>query len=107
MAAAAAKAVEDAKAAAQAKKEAEEKAAIAAAHIKPITGKTVEAPLPGRVVEISVKVGDVVKRGQTIVVLEAMKMENNITTDYAGTVKQIIVNVGDAVAANAILAEIE
>ena len=107
LAAAAAKAVEDAKAEAQAKKEAEEKAAIAAAHIKPITGKTVEAPLPGRVVEISVKVGDVVKRGQTIVVLEAMKMENNITTDYAGTVKQIIVNVGDAVAANAILAEIE
>ena len=106
-AAAAAQAAEDAKAAALAKKEAEEKAAIAAAQVQPITGKTVEAPLPGRIIDVCVKVGDVVKRGQTIVVLEAMKMENNITTNYAGTVKQVIVNVGDAVAANAILAEIE
>ena len=98
---------EAAKAAAEAKRAAEAKAALAAQKVKPITGKTVEAPLPGRILEVCVKVGDVVKRGQTIVILDAMKMENNITTDYAGTVKQIIVEVGEAVPANAILAEVE
>ena len=95
------------KAAAEAKRAAEAKAAIAAQHIKPITGKTVEAPLPGRILEVCVKVGDTVKRGQRVVILDAMKMENNITTDYAGTIKQVIVNVGDAVPANAILVEVE
>ena len=95
------------KAAAEAKRAAEAKAAIAAQHIKPITGKTVEAPLPGRIIEVCVKVSDTVKRGQRVVILDAMKMENNITTDYAGTIKQVIVNVGDAVPANAILVEVE
>ena len=98
---------EAAKAAAEAKRAAEAKAALDAQRIKPITGKTVEAPLPGRILEVCVKVGDQVKRGQTIVILDAMKMENNITTDYAGTVKQIVVEVGEAVPANAILAEVE
>ena len=107
-AAEAAKAAKEAeKAAAEAKRAAEAKAAIAAQHIKPITGKTVEAPLPGRILEVCVKVGDTVKRGQRVVILDAMKMENNITTDYAGTIKQVIVNVGDAVPANAILVEVE
>ena len=98
---------EAAKAAAEAKRAAEAKAALDAQRIKPITGKTVEAPLPGRILEVCVKVGDQVKRGQTIVILDAMKMENNITTDYAGTVKQIVVEAGEAVPANAILAEVE
>ena len=98
---------EAAKAAAEAKRAAEAKAALDAQRIKPITGKTVEAPLPGRILEVCVKVGDQVKRGQTIVILDAMKMENNITTDYAGTVKQVVVEVGEAVPANAILAEVE
>ena len=98
---------EAAKAAAEAKRAAEAKAAIAAQHIKPITGKTVEAPLPGRIIEVCVKVGDTVKRGQRVVILDAMKMENNITTDYAGTIKQVLVNVGEAVPANAILVEVE
>ena len=98
---------EAAKAAAEAKRAAEAKAALDAQRIKPITGKTVEAPLPGRILEVCVKIGDQVKRGQTIVILDAMKMENNITTDYAGTVKQVVVEVGEAVPANAILAEVE
>ena len=98
---------EAAKAAAEAKRAAEAKAALDAQRIKPITGKAVEAPLPGRILEVCVKVGDQVKRGQTIVILDAMKMENNITTDYAGTVKQVVVEVGEAVPANAILAEVE
>ena len=98
---------EAAKAAAEAKRAAEAKAALAAQKVKPITGKTVEAPLPGRILEVCVKVGDQVKRGQTIVILDAMKMENNITTDYAGAIKQVCVEVGEAVPANAILAEVE
>ena len=74
---------------------------------QPITGNVVEAPLPGRVIEILVKVGDEVKVGQAVVVLEAMKMEHSITSNYHGTVKQILVSSGDAVAANAALVEIE
>ena len=107
----AAEAEKVAKAAAKAEKEAknaaEAKAAFAAQKVKPITGKTVEAPLPGRIVDICVKVGDKVKRGQAIAILEAMKMENSMTTDYEGTVKQILVEVGQAVPAGTILAEVE
>ena len=107
----AAEAEKEAKAAAKAEKEAknaaEAKAAFEAQKVKPITGKTVEAPLPGRVIDVCVKVGDTVKRGQTIAIIEAMKMENSVTTDYAGTVKQIFVEVGQAVPAGAILAEVE
>ncbi len=107
----AAEAEKAAKAAAKAEKEAknaaEAKAAIAAQKVKPITGKTVEAPLPGRIVDICVKVGDKVKRGDTIAILEAMKMENSMTSNYEGTVKQILVEVGQAVAAGTILAEVE
>ena len=47
-----------------------------------------------------------VKAGQGIVVLEAMKMENSVTTDYAGTVKQILAHPGDNVATDAVLVEI-
>ena len=53
------------------------------------------------------KVGDTVKMGDSVVTLEAMKMENDITTDYAGTVKQILVAEGEAVAADAKLIEIQ
>ena len=91
----------------EAKNAEEAKAAIAAQKVKPITGKTVEAPLPGRIVDICVKVGDKVKRGDTIAILEAMKMENSMTSNYEGTVKQILVEVGQAVAAGTILAEVE
>ncbi len=72
-----------------------------------ITGHTINAPLPGRIIELKVKVGDTVKRGQEVVILEAMKMENTITSDYAGTVKQILVEAGETVQTNAILLEIE
>ncbi len=72
----------------------------------PITGDTVVAPLPGRVISLLVKVGDKVSVGQDIAILEAMKMENNISSDFAGIVKQIFVKEGDTVAANAVLIEI-
>lgn len=74
---------------------------------QPITGNVVEAPLPGRVIEILVKVGDTVKIGQPVVILEAMKMENSITSNYNGKIKQILVASGEAVPANAVLVELE
>ncbi len=84
--------------------QAEAAAAAAAAAPKPepkpaavITGNPVTAPLPGRVLEVLVKVGDKVTEGQEVVILEAMKMENSITTDYAGEVKAIFVEPGDTV----------
>lgn len=60
-------------------------------------GKAVTSPLPGVIVEISVKVGDAVKAGQQVAVLEAMKMENAIEADHDGTVTAIHVNKGDSV----------
>ena len=74
---------------------------------QPITGNTIMAPLPGRVVAIKVAVGDEVKVGQEVVVLEAMKMENSIESDYKGKVKQILVAEGDSVQTNSILIEVE
>lgn len=63
------------------------------------TGKfTVTAPLPGTLMSLTVKVGDTVKPGDTVCILEAMKMENDIHTTQGGVVKQIIANVGDAIA---------
>jgi pyruvate carboxylase subunit B len=67
----------------------------------------VTAPLPGKIIALKVKVGDKVKAGQEVVILEAMKMENSITSDVAGTIKQILVQEGDNVATDAILVEVE
>lgn len=60
-------------------------------------GKPVTSPLPGVIVDITVKVGDAVKAGQKVAVLEAMKMENDIEADREGTVTAIHVNKGDSV----------
>lgn len=59
--------------------------------------EAVKSPLPGTVMSIDVKVGDSVKAGDKVGVLEAMKMENDIRTVKSGTVKQVLVNVGDAI----------
>ena len=59
------------------------------------TGKPVLSPLPGVILELKVNVGDQVKAGQTVAVLEAMKMENNINAECDGTVTAIKVNKGD------------
>ena len=66
-------------------------------------GNPVKAPLPGTISSISVKVGDQVNVGDTVLVLEAMKMQNNIEADYAGTVTSIVVNPGDSVMEGAVL----
>ena len=60
-------------------------------------GKPVTSPLPGVIIEVSVKVGDSVQAGQQVAVLEAMKMENAIEAASAGTVTAIHVNKGDSV----------
>lgn len=57
----------------------------------------VKSPLPGVILEICCKVGDTVKRGQKIAVLEAMKMENNINATQDGPILEIKVNKGDSV----------
>ena len=62
----------------------------------PAAGKPVVAPLPGTINEIKVKVGDKVNTGDTVVVLEAMKMQNSIDAETSGTITSINVNEGDA-----------
>ena len=64
---------------------------------------TVTAPMPGTIIDIDVNVGDAVTRGQKLLVLEAMKMENEIVAPHDGTVSEIcvqagaLVNAGDTV----------
>lgn len=60
-------------------------------------GKAVVAPMPGVILEVSVKEGDTVSAGQKVAVLEAMKMENEIQAESAGTVTKIHVAKGDSV----------
>lgn len=60
-------------------------------------GEVVTAPLPGVILDIKVKVGDVVKAGQTVAVLEAMKMENEIESTASGTVTAVNAGKGDSV----------
>jgi biotin carboxyl carrier protein len=54
-------------------------------------------PMPGKITEVRVKVGDVVKSGQTVCILEAMKMFNELKADASGTVKEVNVKVGTMV----------
>lgn len=60
-------------------------------------GEVVTAPLPGVILDIKVKVGDAVKAGQTVAVLEAMKMENEIEATASGTVTAVNAGKGDSV----------
>ena len=66
----------------------------------------VKAPLPGTILELKVNAGDEVKVGDTLLIMEAMKMENNIKSDKAGKVKTIKVNNGDSVLEGDVLVEI-
>jgi len=61
-------------------------------------GAGIKAPLPGVVLDIKVKVGDTVTKGQTVAILEAMKMENNINADREGQVVAINVEKGQSIA---------
>lgn len=57
----------------------------------------IKSPLPGTIMSFKVKEGDTVKPGDTVFVLEAMKMENDVKSTLSGTVQKILVNVGDSV----------
>ncbi len=70
-------------------------------------GNAVLSPLPGVILDIKVAVGDTVSVGQTLVVLEAMKMENNIDSQFGGVVKSIATRIGDSVLEGDLLITIE
>lgn len=57
----------------------------------------IEAPMPGKVIDVKVKIGDAVTTGQAVVVVEAMKMQNELATPMDGIIKEIKVSAGDTV----------
>ena len=59
-------------------------------------GNEVKAPVGGSILDVRVKVGDVVKANQCIAIIEAMKLENEIVTPFAGTVTSVLVSKGDS-----------
>jgi pyruvate carboxylase subunit B len=69
--------------------------------------KPVRAPMPGLVVRIAVVPGDVVAAGQGVLIMEAMKMENELKADAAGTVRSVLVTPGQAVEKGTVLIEFE
>lgn len=73
----------------------------------PANAEAVKSPLPGTILSIDVKIGDIVKMGDKVAVLEAMKMENDIRTPKAGKVIKICVNPGDAILEGADILVIE
>ena len=66
-------------------------------------GESVTAPMPGNILKVAVTVGQTVKEGDLLVVLEAMKMENEIFAPKAGTIAQVLVNKGSSVDTGAAL----
>lgn len=66
-----------------------------------------EAPMPGRVIKVNVTAGRAVAKGEEILVIEAMKMENAVRAPRDGTVKSVAAKVGDMVAPGAVLVELE
>lgn len=72
-----------------------------------ITGPVMTAPMGGKVLEIKVKPGDTVKMGQTYIVYEAMKMENDLAADRDGIIKRVLVEEGDTIGTDQPLVELE
>ena len=60
--------------------------------VEPITGPTLDAPMGGTVIEVYVKPGYFVNKGSSLLMYEAMKMQNEIESEFAGTVKRILVS---------------
>ena len=85
---------------------AEEKVEVSAP-IEPVTGPALNAPMGGRIISVDVKAGDKVKKGQLLLVYEAMKMENDVTAERDATVKRILVAPGEIVGTDAALIEFE
>lgn len=80
---------------------------VVAAAPKTAKKETVKSPLPGVILDIKVKEGDTIKKGQTVIILEAMKMENNINAHKDGKVASVNVRTGDSVLEGADLITIE
>ena len=70
-------------------------------------GYAIKTPLPGVIIDVKVNIGDTVAKGQTVAILEAMKMENNINSDRDGKVASIAVSKGETVADGAVLITLE
>ncbi len=73
----------------------------------PITGPTLKAPMGGRIISVSAKKGDKVKKGDTLLVYEAMKMENDVTAEKDGVIKRVFVKPDEVVGTDAVLIEFE
>lgn len=71
------------------------------------SGYSLKAPLPGNIFKILKNVGDEVKKGETVMIMEAMKMENNIQSEKDGKIANIKVREGDSVLQNDVLVEFE
>lgn len=72
-----------------------------------VGGHQIKSPLPGSIIKILVAVGDSVKKGDNLLIMEAMKMENNVLAEKNGVVKSIKISIGDNVLQNDVLLEIE
>ena len=80
---------------------------LSAASVGPVGPAPVRAPMPGLIVRVNVKVGDTVQAGQGIVVMEAMKMENELRATAAGIVRSVEVSPGTAVEKGALLVALD
>ena len=89
----------------EAPKEAESAAETPTGDNEPVTGPVYRTEMGGRIVEMRVKPGDEVKKGQVMFVYEAMKMENDVESPVDGTVKRIFFNNGDVISTNDIIIE--
>ena len=82
-------------------------APTAAPAAKPAGAAVVKSPLPGSIVKVMVKPGDNIKKGDTLLTMESMKMENIVASEYTGTVKNVLVQAGQNVMQDDKLVEIE
>lgn len=72
-------------------------ATVAPAAPKAASANSITSPLPGSIISVNVKAGDAVKAGDTLIIIEAMKMENEVMAPADGTVKNVYVSAGQAV----------
>ncbi|ANQ48524.2 carboxylase [Flammeovirga sp. MY04] len=81
----------------------EEKVEKVAAKAELKLGRKINVPMPGKVLDVLVKTGDKVEKNQTVVVLESMKMENNILSDFSGYVNHVFVEAGETLASDQVM----